>query len=79
MRWDRNYTSDSGRIAIDGSLRGIVNRYAARGWAVVQMDLVGGMTLWYGVWRICAEVHRTIKRVDIRAFYMALCKLCVSG
>ena len=28
---------------------------------VVQTDLVGGMTLWYGVWRICADVGGSAK------------------
>ena len=31
------------------SSRWIVKKYAACGWAVVQVDLDGGMTPWYGV------------------------------
>ena len=47
--WDRNVRSYKGRTAIDGSSRGIVNKYATCGWAVVQVDVDGGSTATYGV------------------------------
>ena len=65
----------AGRNAVDGSKRRIVSKYAACGWAVVQMDLDGGMTPWYGVEGITSislEVQRTIKRTAI----FASCKPC---
>ena len=40
--------SFSGRIALGGSFRRMVNQYAACGWAMVQMDFDGGMTPWDG-------------------------------
>ena len=56
-----------------------MNKYAASGWTVVQMDLDGGNTLRYGVGGVMSEV------LDVQgqsimaapwALYMALCKLC---
>ena len=43
------------------------------------MDLDGTMTPWCGVegvMPISLEVQRAIKRAEMWAFYMALCKLC---
>ena len=51
-----------GRDAVDGSMREIVNEYAACGCAVVQRNLDGGMTPWYGVGGIVPislEMQRT--------------------
>ena len=48
-----------------GSIREVVNQCAACGWAVVQMNLDGGMTPWYGIggtMPISLEVQRTIMR-----------------
>ena len=56
----------------------IVEKYAACGWAVVQMDLDGGLTPWYGVGGIVPielDVQGTIKRVEIWALYRPLSAL----
>ena len=75
---DRKPRSFHGRIAIDVSLRETAGKYAACGWVVVQMNLDGDEEPWYGVacnMPIELEVQRTIKRADICALYMALCRL----
>ena len=57
---------------------GRVAKYAACGWAVVQMDLDGRLTPPCGVggvMPVVSEVQRTIKRAEIWALYMALCML----
>ena len=40
--WNRDSRTYRGRKAIVGSLREIVNKYAACGWPVAQMDPGGG-------------------------------------
>ena len=47
MSWKRNPRVYSEQIAIDVSFRGIAVKYAACGWAVVQMDHDGGLEPWY--------------------------------
>ena len=42
QQWNSNFRIYKDRIAIDGSCRWNVNKYAACGWTVVQMDLDGG-------------------------------------
>ena len=45
----------------------VLNKYAACGWAVVQMELDGGMTPWCGVggiMSVSSEVQRAIKRAE---------------
>ena len=79
QQWNSNFRICKGRIASDGSCRWNVNEYAACGFAVVQMYLDGDMTPWCGVggfMSISLEAQRTIKRVDIWAFFVALCELC---
>ena len=39
----------SWKLLLMGPEGEIVKKYAACGWAVVQMDLDGGMTPWYGL------------------------------
>ena len=66
--WNRNPRSCRSRFGVDGPLRRIVNKYAACGWAVVQMGRDGGMTPWHGVGGtvpISSEVPRTIKRAEM--------------
>ena len=78
VRFDRNTRSYSGKVAIGMSLREIANRYAACGWAVVNMAPCGEMTLRYGVGGIIVvllKVQRTTKRAEIWVLYMAVCKL----
>ena len=44
------------------------------------MDFDGGDEHWYGVGRVVPVflvLQRTIKTVEIRALYTALCKLCL--
>ena len=65
--WDRIIRSYKGRTAIDGSSRGIVNKFATCGWAVVQVDVDRGSTPTYGVGAVTLvvlEVQRTIKRAE---------------
>ena len=38
ISWGRNPCVCPGKIAIDGSLRGIARKYVACGWAVMQME-----------------------------------------
>ena len=76
---EQNPQKPQEKSAIDGCLRGITNQSAVCGWAVVQMDLDGGMTPRCGVGGILPislEVQRTIKRAENWALYMALRKLC---
>ena len=52
--------------------------YAACVWAVVPMDLVGGLEPWYdvcGIMRLEFEIQRAIKRVEIWALFLALSRL----
>ena len=71
----RNPGSHSEVMAIDGSLRGVVGIFAACGWAVMQVDLGGGIEPWYGMCGIMPvelEVQRTLKRAEMWALLMAL-------
>ena len=46
-----------GRIAENGSSRGVEGTFAGRGWAVVQLDIDGGNIPWHG---LCIDVQRRI-------------------
>ena len=74
QQWNSNFRIHRGRIAIGGSFRWNVNKYAA----VAQMDLDGDMTPWCGVggfMSISLKAQRTIKVVDIWAF-LSPCVSC---
>ena len=74
----RTLESTRAELLLMGPSRWNVNRYAACGCAVVQMDLNGDMTPWCGVgvfMSISLEAQRTIKRVDIWAF-LSPCVSC---
>ena len=55
QQWNSNFRICKGRIASDGSCRWNVNKYAACGWAVVQMDLDGGHDPVVWRWRIYVD------------------------
>ena len=47
--FDRTHGSYRGRLAVDGSFRGIVDGFAACGWAVAPMDPDDAVTQWCGI------------------------------
>ena len=56
-------------MSIDGSSRGNAGKFAARGWAIAQLDFDRGREPWYG------EVQRSSKRPEVWAVHAALCML----
>ena len=66
-----------GHVAIDVSLLGIVGKWRACGWSVVQFvyyEELGLLHVMYGLMEEEFEVQRTIKRAELAAFLCLLKK-----
>ena len=65
-------------IAFDEFLTGVAAKYAACGWAVVQMDHDGGLEPWFGVggnMPMSLDVQRAVERAENWWLYIAWTKL----
>ena len=71
--WDRKIEGFRGHFAVDGSLKGVSGRDAARGWAVVQLDN-DKEEPWYTIYGTMLEVQRTIKR-GVLGHHHGACRL----
>ena len=68
-----------GHVAADGSLLGIVGKWGACGWVVVQLDFDEEMEPSHGIFgamEVEYEVRWTIKRAELTAFLCLLRKVC---
>ena len=66
-------------VAADGSLLGIVGKWVACGWVVVQLDFDEEMEPSHGIYGSMEaehEVRWTIKRAELTAFLCLLRKVC---
>ena len=67
----------NGHVATDGSLLGGAGKWRACGWAVVELVCDGELEPLHGMYGIMEaelEVHRTIKRTELTAFFLCLLK-----
>ena len=65
-------------VATDVSLMGVLGRWEARGWSVVQLDCDEEMVPMHGMYGAldaALEVQRTIKSVELAAFFCLLGKV----
>ena len=63
-------------VATSGSLLGVLGKWVARGWSVVQLDDEGMVPMhgMYGKLQANLEEQRTIKRAELTAFFCLLRK-----
>ena len=77
--WSMPAEGFKGHVAADGSLLGIVGKWGACGWVVVQLDFYEEMGPSHGIFGSMeaeCEVRWTIKRAELTVFLCLLRKVC---